>query len=211
MPNKPTLPDAPEVATPPAAFDAATILGTDNAPKISEAGALENSPEFIQAAKEAWGAIQNGNTAEETGFAVGPDGKPGKMMRASDQANGNGHISASIPSNSVAMLHSHNNRLEAKPSQDDIDTAKKWKRPMYVMHRNGLDHIDATGQVTRVKNGTSWLYAKPKAAVKDSGSKSSDSKKTTLEVHGDALKSGRNSQYRRAFIARGNAGKHNWK
>jgi hypothetical protein len=210
MPNKPTMPDAPEVSTPPASFDTATVLGTDTAPKITEAGALENSPEFIQAAKEAWDGTQRGNARKETGFAVGPDGKPGKMVSSEDQAYG-GHISARIPSDSMAHLHVHNNLLEAKPSQDDIDAAKKWKRPMYVLHRNGLDHIDATGQVTRVKNGTSWLYAKPKTAAKGSDSKSSDSKKTTLEVHGKALKSGRNSHYRRAFIARGRAGKHSWK
>jgi hypothetical protein len=211
MPNKPTMPDAPEIAAPPAPSPSvASILATDTTPTITEAGALENSPEFIQAAQDAWNATQRGNSREETGFAVGPDGKPGKMLRTEDGAEG-GHISARIPSNSVALLHIHNNSLEAKPSPDDIESAKKWQRPMYVLHRNGLDHIDATGHVTRVKNGTSWLYQKPKAAAKNSNNKKSDSKKTIVEVHGDVLKSGRNSDYRRAFIARGQAGKHSWK
>ena len=128
--------------------------------KITAGGALENTDAFRKAAQAAWGAIQNGNAREETGFAVDLAGQPGAMIRRTDEASGKGHINMIVPTNSAAVLHTHNNHLDDKPSPKDIESAKEFKRPLYTLSRSGLYHTDATGKVTQIFSGTGFLYKK---------------------------------------------------
>jgi len=117
-------------------------------------GVLEKDPCFIQAANDAWVRAGAGTRPAEAGFLVGRLG--GTVPLA---ANNEHDLKIPELPGSPANLHTHPGGFGRKnaPSDTDIDVAKKTKRTVYVLSRDGLQAVDPGGKVTTVYSGLDWL------------------------------------------------------
>jgi len=158
----PPLPPPPVISAPaPDINKFWTTLWTESGPQLYRADAIENSPAFKVAVRQAWDATQDGRMNAEAGFAVGPDGKPKYMQFAANNPTTNdGHLSMKVASDDLFALHTHPNADSEYPSPDDIQAAKKWQHPIYVQSQQGLFAVDATGRITPLKAGTGWMFDK---------------------------------------------------
>jgi hypothetical protein len=144
--NVPTTPEGD-----PRQFTAMSLLKPPTA-----AGAIENSDLFRYAASRAWERIGDGQQRAESAFSYGRDNTVTDLGKEPDEID-RGHMRLLVPSDSFALLHTHNNRLNPKPSAEDIRSAQSFGHPVYVMSRDGLYLIrPSDGAVERVYQGLDW-------------------------------------------------------
>jgi hypothetical protein len=58
------------------------------------------------------------------------------------------------------IVHTHPNASSDKPSANDVEAAKKIKKPIYVTSRTGLWMASPDGKVTQVFKSPSWMTDK---------------------------------------------------
>lgn len=131
-------------------------------------GAIENQPQFKDAATQAWkisevNAMRKQNT--EAGFTVA-DGKPNAVTQGtgSMRAGDVGNLPQVWYSNTETALHTHppTPGTDGRPSPDDVAIAKRQKKPVMVLSKDGLFEVDAQGNMTQVYKGLDWLSKKKK-------------------------------------------------
>jgi hypothetical protein len=59
-----------------------------------------------------------------------------------------------------AIQHTHPNASSDKPSANDVEAAKKIKKPIYVTSRTGLWMASPDGKVTQVFKSPTWFSDK---------------------------------------------------
>jgi hypothetical protein len=59
-----------------------------------------------------------------------------------------------------AIQHTHPNASSDKPSANDVESAKKLKKPIYVTSRTGLWMASPDGKVTQVFKSPTWFTDK---------------------------------------------------
>ncbi len=131
-------------------------------------GAIENSPAFRQAAKEAWAKTQYGNRPEEAAFAVNKQGQTSPIgvteITPGRQYAGSGRIP--ISGNTFATLHTHPSNprnIDPRPSDVDVASAQTTGLPTYVASKEGLFMIrPSDGKVIQVFTNDDWASKTPK-------------------------------------------------
>ena len=57
----------------------------------------------------------------------------------------------------IAVVHTHPNNRDPKPSVDDIQVARRFGVPMFTITRQGMFLYDpSTDKITKLKSGTDW-------------------------------------------------------
>jgi hypothetical protein len=134
---------------------------------ITADNALENRADFRKQASKAWGMVRMGfNPGQESGFTVDRDGRinpvtTGVEMDANNRSQAGG-MKQKITPDTADTLHIHNRGMDPKPSQADIEVAKKIGIPVYVASTAGLFQISADGQVHQVYANPDWASEKQK-------------------------------------------------
>jgi hypothetical protein len=129
------------------------------------AGALENTEDFRAQSKAAWDAVnKGGNPYAESGFSVYNDGGASSLHtethpQSAGMAGPQRDKIAYGPSD-FAIQHTHPNASSDKPSANDVEAAKKIKKPIYVTSRTGLWMASPDGKVTQVFKSPTWFTDK---------------------------------------------------
>ena len=137
-----------------------------SSPAITEEGAVENTPAFINASREAMkdrGTASGLRKGQESGFTVDRSGNTSKVSVSDNigvPAGVEGHMKQTVTPDTVLALHTHPDSGSPRPSQDDINAAKKSGHQIYVSSTDGLFGIDSKGNVTQIHKGTGWLSGK---------------------------------------------------
>ncbi len=151
--------------------DAPQIQGDNKGPNISNdvspaditaEGAVENNPEFISTANDAWRQTGDGtNRGEEGSFTVMKNGDytPTTFHTASSEEPFDS-VSQQVYPQTALTFHTHPNDAEAEPSKADIEVAKRIKRPVLVASRSGLYEISPDGSILQVYKDASWMDKK---------------------------------------------------
>jgi hypothetical protein len=156
-------PVAPNVQEP----ESTDALSVGVPPNITAENALENRDDFRKQAQKAWGMVRmNSQPGYEAGFTVDRDGHinpvtAGVEMDPNNRAQQGGMKQVVTP-DTAETLHIHNRGMGPKPSQADIDVAKKIGRPVYVASISGLFQVDAQGNVKHVFSNPDWDEVKKK-------------------------------------------------
>jgi hypothetical protein len=130
------------------------------------AGALENSEDFRNQSKAAWDAVNQGrNPYAESGFSVYSDGGASSLhTEVHPQSAGMAGPQLdkiSFGKDDFAIQHTHPNASSDKPSANDVEAAKKIKKPIYVTSRTGLWMVSpGDGKITRVFKSPTWFSDK---------------------------------------------------
>jgi hypothetical protein len=138
---------------------------------ITAQNAMEFSQAFRKAAGEARGRVEAarmaGQPGTEAGFTVNKNGVPSKVQFGSagvDEKDVLGSLHQTIASDDVAALHIHRRGASGLPSGQDIETAKKVRKPIYISGQDGLYQVDAMGKVHQVFDSPDWMNEKSKKA-----------------------------------------------
>jgi hypothetical protein len=161
MPNNPE-PVAPVIS--PASPPASDLTNYGSMPTLTAEGAIENSPAFRSAVKKAWNISQENamwKKPTEAGFTVDDQGNVSPVTQHTGGINPEsaGGLPQDWESNTETALHTHPPMgiADPKPSQDDINIAKREGKPVMVQSRDGLYEIDGQGNVRLVFHGANWF------------------------------------------------------
>ncbi len=126
------------------------------------AGALENSDDFRNQSKAAWDAVnKGGNPFAESGFSVYGDGGASSLhTEVHPQTSGmpmQWKDKIAYGKDDFGIVHTHPNASSDKPSANDVEAAKKIKKPIYVTSRTGLWVATPDGKVTQVFKSPTWM------------------------------------------------------
>ena len=61
-----------------------------------------------------------------------------------------------VPMNAVAIVHTHPSAVDPKPSEQDIETARRLGLPVYTVSRRGIWKAVPDGPVARVDDADWW-------------------------------------------------------
>lgn len=160
QPEAPIIPDSVELR------DTISAPVSTPIPEITAAGAIENSPQFREAARQAWQATGDGWDKKEAGFDISREGRI--FGRTEQDADGGtyDHLQQPNTDDTLALFHVHPNSVLPEPSGPDIAVAKQIGKPVMVASSDGLFEISGTGEVTKIFSGADWMKA-PKAPKKN--------------------------------------------
>lgn len=139
--------EAPEVSPPinkPPAFPITTIL-----PRRASVREMIDSPNTLAGiesiyhhAQPSFSPMQRNNSQRwpEILTSISPEGAVGNEQHGATtrDSEGNMHAKGSIPSNAIALIHTHPFGQEQMPGPDDEATATRIQRPNYAMSENAL-------------------------------------------------------------------------
>jgi hypothetical protein len=147
------------------------LLDSDyHTPQPTADGAVENSPTFKKAASDLYARTtankETGvNQGREWGYVVGSNGEIGKTISGYNDPNSlNGHLHFEVGKNDMGTVHTHDMYHQSDPSTDDIDAAKKAKKTIWVVSRDGIWAVDPGGSKTRVYSSPGDMANKNKKA-----------------------------------------------
>jgi hypothetical protein len=129
------------------------------------AGALENSEDFRAQSQAAWDAVnKGGNPYAESGFSVYGDGGASSLhTEVHPQTSGmpmQWKDKIAYGKDDLGIVHTHPNASSDKPSANDVEAAKKIKKPIYVTSRTGLWVATPDGKVAQVFKSPTWFQDK---------------------------------------------------
>jgi hypothetical protein len=108
--------------------------------------------------QRAW-TISNNGTSGKEGLVLlfqGFDG--GYLARVQRKTNELRQVTFTWVPNAIAVVHTHPNRNDPRPSTNDMELADRLKVPMITITLHGMFVYDpATKQTTRVFDGLDWL------------------------------------------------------
>jgi hypothetical protein len=144
----------------------------------TEAGALENTDAFREAARDAIARSGDGQVTREAGFLVGPTGKTIPVP-----AHDGPHMPMPVYPAEFASLHTHPDNYGPRPSDADIQDAVETKKPYYVSSQQGLFMIrPSDGKVIQVFSSPGWAQKNYIAPVSNSRRADVDSSHFAIEV-----------------------------
>jgi len=66
------------------------------------------------------------------------------------------HWRGPVPAHAVAIVHTHPAVVDPKPSQQDMETARRLGMPVYTVSRAGIWKAEPDGQVVAVEDARWW-------------------------------------------------------
>jgi hypothetical protein len=138
-----------------------SLIGQQKQP--SAAGAIENSKEFKDNARQLWNEAQNGTGFRgEVGNFVTRQGSYTAPLKTPGREDGGGRITfADKPSDAMGIVHTHPHVGGLSPQ--DIQTAKDHHLTVYAIDADGLHAVGADGKVTQIYSLGDMLHEdKPK-------------------------------------------------
>jgi hypothetical protein len=121
-------------------------------------GAIENSEDFRAAARKAWGGAGSGLLNNEGRVVINKQGAPTVLPTSLGSGS-----SFQVPTDSFGTLHTHPDRKQQDPSDQDISTVKSSHKPMYIVSSRGLYMVRASdGKAMQIFQGTDWMKDKKK-------------------------------------------------
>ena len=107
---------------------------------------------------------KGGNPFAESGFSVYSDGGASSLHTEVHPQSagmvGPQHDKISFGKDDFAIQHTHPNASSDKPSANDVEAAKKIKKPIYVTSRTGLWVATPDGKVAQVFKSPTWFQDK---------------------------------------------------
>jgi hypothetical protein len=144
--------------TPAADLHQALLTGGHHEAGPTTENAEENTERFRDAAHASWIASGSGTKRAEAGF-IDP-GSRSQYPTQEDPSYGS-HLVQQVPGSAFGALHTHPNESGGRPSQQDIDIAKKLVKPIWVVSKDGLSMVrPSDGAVIKVFDGTNWMEKK---------------------------------------------------
>jgi hypothetical protein len=105
-----------------------------------------------------WAAADFGSTPRECAAWVVPDGSEG--VRWVNWPNGRRFLTAKwkgpVPAGAVAIVHTHPAMVDPKPSEQDIETARRIGLPVYTVSRSGIWKAVPDGSIVPVESSRWW-------------------------------------------------------
>jgi hypothetical protein len=124
---------------------------------------LEPAPHLLESTLRApayrmWEAAGFGHESSERAAWVLEDDEVG--VRWLDWPNGRRYLRARwegpVPANAVAIVHTHPAVVDPKPSEQDIETARRLGVPVYSVSRSGIWKAVPNGSVVPVDDSRWW-------------------------------------------------------
>lgn len=106
---------------------------------------LLNDPGFRHCAAKVWGLSMKGTTEGEVGLIVWRAGSMLFCGPHSSVVNGD-RLVLKVPTNSIAIVHTHPHSDRPTPSRGDAAAARKIGIPNYVIHRLGVWRVARDGR-----------------------------------------------------------------
>ena len=130
--------------------------GVSRAPLRFELSRINN--DIVKEFEKAW-TISNNGTSGKEGLVLIFQGFDGAYMaRVQRKTNELRQVTFTWAPNAIAVVHTHPNRNDPKPSNDDMRLADRFKVPMVTITIQGMFVYDpATKKTTRVLDGLDWL------------------------------------------------------
>ena len=120
-------------------------------PPPTKEGSVEHDPRFKDAAAQIWRTSNRGKDNDEVTLDLSKDLERGTL----GVSKGKGHAKVYAPADSPYFLHTHDNAAGGQPSPQDIDTAKRLKKYIYVVSKSGLQYAGPHGEVGTVYHSPS--------------------------------------------------------
>lgn len=114
-----------------------------------------------------WAQAGFGSTREERAAWVVPHASEG--MRWVSWPNGRRFLAARwdgpVPAGAVAIVHTHPSVVDPKPSEQDIETARRLRVPVYTVSRSGIWKAVPDGSVVPVEDSAWWIACRSGACA----------------------------------------------
>ena len=117
----------------------------------------------------AWNISNNGTSGKEGLILLFRTFQGGYIARIQRKTNEMRQVTFTWVPNAVAVVHTHPNRNDPKPSSLDIELADRFNVPMITITLRGMYLYDpATKKTTRVFDGLDWLESAKWAKLAES-------------------------------------------
>ena len=128
----------------------------DRSPRRFEVARI--GTDVIREFEKAWTISNNGTSGKEGLVLLFRAFDGGYMARVQRKTNELRQVTFTWVPNAIAVVHTHPNRNDPKPSNNDIQLADRLKVPIITITLHGMFVYDpATKQTTRVFDGLDWL------------------------------------------------------
>ena len=117
----------------------------------------------------AWNISNNGTSGKEGLILLFRTFEGGYMARIQHKTNEMRQVTFTWVPNAVAVVHTHPNRNDPRPSNLDIELADRFNVPMITITIHGMYVYEpATKKTTRVFDGLDWLESAKWAKLAES-------------------------------------------
>jgi hypothetical protein len=105
-----------------------------------------------------WEAASFGHESGERAAWVLKDdaGRVRWLAWPSDRQYLRAHWGGAVPADAVAIVHTHPAVVDPKPSQQDVETARRLRLPVYTVSRGGIWKAVPDGSVVSVDDARWW-------------------------------------------------------
>ena len=114
--------------------------------------------DVVKEFEKAWTISNNGTSGKEGLVLLFQAFDGGYLARLQRKTNELRQVTFTWVPNAIAVVHTHPNRNDPKPSNNDIQLADRLKVPVVTITLQGMYVYDpATKRTTRVFDGLDWL------------------------------------------------------
>ena len=114
--------------------------------------------DIIKGFEKAWTISNNGTSGKEGLVLLFQALGGGYLARVQRKTNELRQVTFTWVPNAIAIVHTHPNRNDPKPSNEDMHLADRFKVPVITLTLHGMYVYDpATKETTRVFDGLDWL------------------------------------------------------
>jgi hypothetical protein len=108
--------------------------------------------------QEAWHLSRNGTDGFEGLVLVYPMHNGSILARSQGKSNEQKHFAFRWPANTIAVVHTHPNGVDPKPTGDDLRLADRFGVPVFTITQRGMYVYDPdTKKISMVQEGLDWL------------------------------------------------------
>ena len=142
-----------------ASANAASANGSAPAARTSVAAVLSSfDNDIVKAFREAWQRAAAGNLPVEAVVLVVRNADGSCKAVSPRGTNEYRHLTFQWQPGTVAIVHTHPNSNNPKPSATDIELADRFRVPMFTLTISGMFLYDPTTKaISRVQAGVDWL------------------------------------------------------
>jgi proteasome lid subunit RPN8/RPN11 len=105
-----------------------------------------------------WASADFGSTPRECAAWIVPNGSGG--LRWENWPNERRFLTAqwkgAVPPGAVAIVHTHPAVVDPKPSEQDVETARRLRVPVYAVSRSGIWKAVPDGSIVAVEDSRWW-------------------------------------------------------
>ena len=153
--------DANTMADPPADSDNRTgdsIVSSDRALPAFQLSRIDKS--IVREFEKAWWISSNGTNGKEGAVLIFQSLSGTYFAKVQRKTNEQRKVSFTWVPSAIAIVHTHPNKSDPRPSQDDMKLADRLNVTMFTISVHGMwAYNPATGKTTLVHQGLDWLDA----------------------------------------------------